>query len=257
MFFNAPTSKERSYSAAQAPDLPLPNLIVQLTPLVENGRLKADPYFPDVEGQTAQVDALAGHTGATALWIRLDKKTLEDGVRTSHLTLGKVGHAASSSETRSLVHVEYKGWGDHGVPSDPAHLANFARKVLELNASLSATAGEVEPAPIVVGCSAGVGRTGTFITIASLLGLVDEPSLTDAASARLDPVPDSATSGVLDITYPLDRITSMGVTPRDFVGLTIDGLREQRNSMVERVSQVQFCYEASPGARRGVRAQLV
>ncbi|KAH8277705.1 hypothetical protein KR018_003744, partial [Drosophila ironensis] len=54
-----------------------------------------------------------------------------------------------------VVHFFFKKWPDHGVPEDPLHLINFVKKVkAERRPSYS---------PIVVHCSAGVGRTGTFI----------------------------------------------------------------------------------------------
>lgn len=54
-----------------------------------------------------------------------------------------------------VVHFYFKKWPDHGVPEDPMHLITFVKKVKS----------ERRPtfSPIVVHCSAGVGRTGTFI----------------------------------------------------------------------------------------------
>ncbi|TMW41597.1 hypothetical protein DOY81_013323, partial [Sarcophaga bullata] len=56
---------------------------------------------------------------------------------------------------QKVVHFYFKKWPDHGCPTDPMHLITFIRKVkTEKIPSYS---------PIVVHCSAGVGRTGTFI----------------------------------------------------------------------------------------------
>uniref|UniRef100_T1PDP8 protein-tyrosine-phosphatase n=1 Tax=Musca domestica TaxID=7370 RepID=T1PDP8_MUSDO len=56
---------------------------------------------------------------------------------------------------QKVVHFYFKKWPDYGVPTDPMHLITFVRKVkAEKIPSYS---------PIVVHCSAGVGRTGTFI----------------------------------------------------------------------------------------------
>lgn len=54
-----------------------------------------------------------------------------------------------------VIHFFFKKWPDHGCPEDPNHLITFVRKVKA----------EKRPnySPIVVHCSAGVGRTGTFI----------------------------------------------------------------------------------------------
>jgi protein-tyrosine phosphatase len=122
-----------------------------------------------------------------------------------------------------------------GIPSDVTHLVNFTKSMLSLNTSLSSTPSN--PAPILVGCSAGVGRTGTFMTIASLLPLISGPF------PSLLPLPPTPTDHPLG-PYPSDKIEQLGVTPRDFVGLTIDGLREQRCTMVQTHKQVMFCFEA-------------
>lgn len=56
---------------------------------------------------------------------------------------------------QKVVHFYLKKWPDHGCPTDPMNLITFIRKVkAEKIPSYS---------PIVVHCSAGVGRTGTFI----------------------------------------------------------------------------------------------
>lgn len=56
-----------------------------------------------------------------------------------------------------VVHFYFKKWPDHGCPDNPMHLITFVRKVKA----------EKRPrySPIVVHCSAGVGRTGTFIAL--------------------------------------------------------------------------------------------
>ncbi|KAL9898387.1 protein tyrosine phosphatase 52F isoform 2-T5 [Glossina fuscipes fuscipes] len=56
---------------------------------------------------------------------------------------------------QKVVHFYFKKWPDHGCPTDPMYLINFVRKVKS----------EKKPSysPIVVHCSAGVGRTGTYI----------------------------------------------------------------------------------------------
>ena len=57
-----------------------------------------------------------------------------------------------------VTHFYYLSWPDHGVPTNSASLINFVRRVRKVQPHST----EV---PLLVHCSAGVGRTGTFIAI--------------------------------------------------------------------------------------------
>lgn len=71
-----------------------------------------------------------------------------------------------SQETREILHFHYTTWPDFGVPESPASFLNFLFKVRE-SGSLS-----LEYGPIVVHCSAGIGRSGTFCLADTCLLLV-------------------------------------------------------------------------------------
>lgn len=62
---------------------------------------------------------------------------------------------------RIIRHFHFTTWPDFGVPNPPQTLARFVRAFRE----------RVGPdqRPIVVHCSAGVGRSGTFITLDRIL----------------------------------------------------------------------------------------
>ena len=63
----------------------------------------------------------------------------------------------NSKEERIVRQFHFTAWPDHGVPEYPSPLLGFVRKVMNSNPQ--------NAGPMVVHCSAGVGRTGTFITL--------------------------------------------------------------------------------------------
>ncbi|XP_069507274.1 tyrosine-protein phosphatase non-receptor type 1 isoform X2 [Ambystoma mexicanum] len=89
----------------------------------------------------------------------------------------------TSHETREILHFHYTTWPDFGVPESPASFLNFLFKVRE-SGSLNP-----EHGPIVVHCSAGIGRSGTFCladTCLLLMAKRKDPSLVDIKKVLLD-----------------------------------------------------------------------
>lgn len=71
---------------------------------------------------------------------------------------------------RSIFQYHFKSWPHHGVPHDPGAILGFLQDVTPRQSTLGIHG--VEPGPVVVHSSEGVGRTGTFIVIDILLNLI-------------------------------------------------------------------------------------
>ena len=71
---------------------------------------------------------------------------------------------------REIYHFHFKSWPDHGVPQDPGAVLGF---LSDVNTRQDKLVKEMmNPGPIIVHCSAGIGRTGTFIVIDILLNVI-------------------------------------------------------------------------------------
>ena len=74
-------------------------------------------------------------------------------------------HTQTSSPSSSplrINHYHFTVWPDHGVPADKTCMIQFIKRVRNIHPY-------ADPAPLVIHCSAGVGRTGTFILLDSML----------------------------------------------------------------------------------------
>ncbi|XP_066511325.1 receptor-type tyrosine-protein phosphatase S-like isoform X6 [Hoplias malabaricus] len=120
--------------------------VVMMTKLEEKSRIKCDQYWPSRGTDTyglVQVTLLDTMELATFC------------VRTFSL------HKSGCNERREVRQFQFTAWPDHGVPEYPTPFLAFLRRVKACNPP--------DAGPVVVHCSAGVGRTGCFIVIDAML----------------------------------------------------------------------------------------
>ncbi|XP_052067317.1 receptor-type tyrosine-protein phosphatase alpha-like [Mytilus californianus] len=119
-------------------------LVVMLANVYEDGKVKCEKYWPETK-PLRYCEVL----------ISLDDCKELSTYTVRHMTVGNV----KTSETRKVIQFHFTGWPDHGVP-DTMELVEFHRKVMSTNSP--------QRGPLLVHCSAGVGRTGTFIGLDAL-----------------------------------------------------------------------------------------
>ncbi|KAM8983730.1 receptor-type tyrosine-protein phosphatase U-like isoform 2-T2 [Ara ararauna] len=159
------------------------SVIVMLTGLVEQNKTKCEQYWPEQEQVYGDFTVTLNNTRTTT------------GLVTRIFSLQKAGCAFP----RVVEQFHYLLWPDHGVPRNSAQLLCLVDLVNKR--ALEAPAG-----PVVVHCSAGIGRTGTFIALDFLLKM-------------------GRAEGKVDVFHCVQR------------------LREQRISMVQTKEQYTFLYE--------------
>ncbi|KAI0640087.1 phosphatases II [Trametes polyzona] len=212
--------------------------VVQLTQNLESGTRKAHVYFPPVQGQSWVIEPPAGRSDPPIQVTLVRSQSIEEAhCVQSVISLRPLAKDRSpAGDPVVFQHLLYAAWPDHGVPAreDREGLLRFTRLVDEANRDLSLYTGvaDLDPnPPIMVNCSAGVGRTGAFIAISSLLRYYRLLSPGDKDGAPIPPLPPS----------PLGPLPEE--IQNDLVAQEIDSLREQRPGMVQRDDQVVLIYE--------------
>jgi netrin-G3 ligand len=194
--------------------------IVMLGKERENDRIKVDRYWPEPGPDGVLIFGPLTVRG-------LGKEEVGRGITVRRIELVNT----SLNETRSITHYQYEGWPDHGVPTSAKpirHLIHLIEKekgtnffVCDEGSDLlsdedtcsDSSSSEQTTSPVVVHCSAGVGRTGTFCTIHMLLVRLHN-EMRKGSIARLN------------------------------LYNTVLKLRRQRPGMVQQQEQYIFCYEA-------------
>ncbi|OJD38135.1 protein-tyrosine phosphatase [Diplodia corticola] len=183
-----------------------PAVIVMLTQPYEGGREKCYQYYPDsMESPPIIVNEHDEFGDEVVFEITLLSVHEDDRSRSTVRELEIKDRA--SGETKKVWHFLWPVWPDFGVPEGPYKhlLANLIPLSEEKNTD--------ESSPRIVHCSAGVGRSGTFIALDHLL--------TELNAGALDDVPDG----------------------KDPVEETVEALRAQRMMMVQQDSQFALIYK--------------
>ncbi|KAM8882606.1 receptor-type tyrosine-protein phosphatase delta isoform 7-T7 [Synchiropus picturatus] len=132
------------------------SIIVMMTKLEERSRVKCDQYWPTRGTET----------------YGLIQVTLLDTVELATYCVRTFAlYKNGSSEKREVRQFQFTAWPDHGVPEHPTPFLAFLRRVKACNPP--------DAGPMVVHCSAGVGRTGCFIVIDAMMERIKHEKTVD------------------------------------------------------------------------------
>ncbi|XP_072045341.1 tyrosine-protein phosphatase 10D-like [Amphiura filiformis] len=129
--------------------------VVMVTQLVEKGKVKCDQYWPEDHKPVMYGDVQVTMTSSTE----------QQDWNVREFTLQK------AENTKKVRHLNYVSWPDHGVPESSDVLLSFikfVRQQIPRNGT-----------PTIVHCSAGVGRTGTFICLDRILHHIEDFDFVD------------------------------------------------------------------------------
>lgn len=177
----------------------------------------------------------SGRKRASTTQVTPPSPTTED----AHVIVRKftLSHAAHPfTPMREITQVHYSSWPDFASPAKPSHLLaliHLANSMQRASASVTETPRSGEPEgentrPMLVHCSAGCGRTGTFCTIDSVIDMLKRQRKEQKHGTTPMEFDDSSSGDYMGRGRP---------------GKTVEDFRGQRLSMVQNLLQYVLCYE--------------
>lgn len=210
-------------------------LVVSLTAEVERGQVKCHPfwksgsygpfYVNNFSKKYIPMEASKPHEVGTEAEEPPANPTDHPTVVVRHFGLSHSGFPFEP--LREITQLQYPDWPDFGTTSQPRHLLNLIEQCDNIRAATSRAAPGNPNRPVLVHCSAGCGRTGTFCTVDSVLDVLK----------RQCAEPNGQHEG-----RPFDQL--LGGGQLDLVAKTLSEFRTQRPSVVQNLSQFVLCYES-------------
>lgn len=176
--------------------------IVMLCKLQEDGRPKCDQYWPD-ENEVLEYDELG-------FKIKSESELIQsDNLHKREMTLI---NSETNEEISKVVQIQYLGWPDHGIPNKK-QIDDFEVTLNQTLEEYNRIVNDNTQQKIVIHWSAGIGRTGTLLTLLHIIANLNK------------------------MVQEEKEIESISIFS------TLRKLREHRFNLVQSSSQYLFLYE--------------
>lgn len=179
--------------------------ILMLNKLIEKKAIKCHKYWPEEIGVQYKM-----HLSDVQLTVEYVKYEQFDHFSIRTLLL----HDQVGGETREVLQFHYTTWPDFGIPSSPNDFLRFLKMVRDSGAMAKSVG------PVIVHCSAGIGRSGTFCLVDCCLTMLEEEKRNNKAAEE-----DAST-------------TSVSVSD------VLSELRSYRMGLIQTPDQLFFSYRA-------------
>jgi protein tyrosine phosphatase len=274
---------------------------IKLKPLSEKkasldiDKHRADSAVPPTSAQMGEAGRRRANTTTTMETSTPAAQALPTQSETPHVMIRKFALSHTShpfAPIREITQLHFSSWPDFGAPAQPAHLlalvelANVMQRAALPMETASVTGSrrvsdkmplswhdepeaDAQPRPMMVHCSAGCGRTGTFCTVDTVIDMLKRQRFRrSSAASKQDYQGDIAMSGTDEPVSPRtpkrmeaptftpstrrrtsqpslpDDTTWMNDDNIDLIEKTVDDFRHQRLSMVQSLRQYVLCYES-------------
>ncbi|KAH7345071.1 hypothetical protein B0J17DRAFT_712685 [Rhizoctonia solani] len=192
------------------------HVIVMLTRQVEGNQLKCGDYWSGTQFGPLRLQLIATEGGTEEVVEKPtgfdfgfnDKNKADEESQPTIRRTFALTHAGHPEEPpRKVVQFQFLSWLDMNVPETPAGLLDLVKDVREAAEEADKHDPSGQPNPVLVHCSAGVGRTGSFVAIDAILDAVRreidatrplslEPSSSDPSDSDIDGSADPSSESI-------------------------------------------------------------
>jgi protein-tyrosine phosphatase len=177
-----------------------PAVIVMLTPLREGKVKKCEQYWPKNVDDSLSISSKGGFISGLKVSLLSEQFTPHYELRELELSQLKPYEPRIGPVKKKIYHFYFKSWADFDKPHEEASICELIEAVNSKNPPGS---------PLTVHCSAGIGRTGTYIAIDAALKATKDRDICD----------------------------------RMFIYNIVSEMRKQRMGMIQRPDQYVFVHE--------------